>query len=60
MERACQLFGVGFWPDEAQLTHSLHTAVIDRQGKLVANLEGNQFTAEQLGDLVETVIRRSH
>ena len=60
MERVCNLFGVGFWPDEARLTHSLHTAVIDRQGKLVANLEGNQFTAEQLGDLVETVISRSH
>ena len=60
VERVCNLFGVGFWPDEAQLTHSLHTAVIDRQGKLVANLEGNQFTAEQLGDLVETVIRRPH
>ncbi len=60
VERVCNLFGVGFWPDEAQLTHSLHTAVIDRQGKLVANLEGNQFTAEQLGDLVETVISRSH
>lgn len=60
VERVCNLFGVGFWPDEAQLTHSLHTAVIDRRGKLVANLEGNQFSAEQLGDLVETVIRRSH
>ncbi|OLB23467.1 MAG: hypothetical protein AUH15_03375 [Acidobacteriales bacterium 13_2_20CM_55_8] len=60
VERVCNLFGVSFWPDEAQLTHSLHTAVIDRQGKLVANLEGNQFTAEQLGDLVETVIRRPH
>ena len=59
VERVCNLFGVGFWPDEAQLTHSLHTAVIDRQGKLVANLEGNQFAAEQLGDLVETVLRRS-
>ena len=59
VERVCQLFGVGFWPDEAALTHSLHTAVIDRKGKLVANLEGNQFTAEQLGDLVETVLRRS-
>lgn len=52
----CDLFGVGFWQDEATYTHSLHTAVIDRQGKLVANLEGNQFTPEQLGDLVQTVL----
>jgi protein SCO1 len=51
-------FGVDAWPDEASLTHSLHTAIIDRDGKLAANLEGNQFTAQQLGDLVETVINR--
>jgi protein SCO1/2 len=45
-------FGMNFWPDEGLLTHSLHTILIDRQRRLVANLEGNQFTAGQLGDLV--------
>jgi len=45
-------FGVNFWPSEGALTHSLHTIVIDRQGRLAANLEGNEFTARQLGDLV--------
>jgi protein SCO1/2 len=45
-------FGVNFWPAEGSLTHSLHTIVIDRQGRLAANLEGNEFTADQLGDLV--------
>ena len=38
------------------MNHSLHTALIDRNGKLVANIEGNQFTADQLADLVETVL----
>lgn len=51
-------FGMAFFPDEGLMTHSLHTVVIDRGGKLVANLEGNQFTAVQLGDLVETVMGR--
>jgi protein SCO1/2 len=51
-------FGVEFFPDEGLLSHSLHTAVIDRQGRLVANLEGNQFTAAQLGDLVERTLAR--
>jgi len=37
-------------------THSLHTLVIDRQGRLAADLEGNQFTARQLGDYVEVLI----
>ena len=48
----CRRFGVDSWPDEGTLTHSLHTVVIDRQGKLAANFEGNQFTAAQLGDFV--------
>jgi protein SCO1 len=53
-----ELFGMNFWNDEGFLTHSFHTVVIDREGRLAANLEGNQFSAEQLGDLVETVLRR--
>jgi len=38
------------------MNHSLHTAIIDRRGKLVTNIEGNQFTPDQLGDLVQTVL----
>jgi protein SCO1/2 len=55
-----ELFGMNFWNDEGFLTHSFHTVVIDREGRLAANLEGNQFTADQLGDLVETVLRRPY
>jgi protein SCO1/2 len=50
------LFGMNFWNDEGLLTHPFHTIVIDRQGKLAANLEGNHFTAEQLGDLVQSIM----
>ena len=53
----CHKFGVNFWPDEGALTHSLHTVVIDRQGRLAANFEGNEFSAEQLGDFVAAVMR---
>ena len=60
VQRLCSIFGAGSWPDEGLLTHSLHSAVIDREGKLVANIEGNRYTAQQLGDLVETVMKRSH
>jgi protein SCO1/2 len=38
----------------------MHTAVIGRDGKLVANLEGNEFTAEQLGDLIQSVMDGSY
>ena len=52
------MFGMNFWRDEGLLTHSLHTVIIGREGNLVANLEGNQFTAQQLGDLVKTEMNR--
>ena len=49
-------FGLNFWQDEGYITHSLHTLVIDRRGRLAADVEGNQFTARQLGDYVEVLI----
>lgn len=59
VKAVCRQFGLNFWQEEGALTHSLHTVVIDRQGKLVANFEGNEFTAEQLGDFVETTLGRT-
>jgi protein SCO1/2 len=52
------MFGMNFWPDMGMLVHVMHTAVIDRNGVLVANLDGNEFTAQQLGDLLEAVMDR--
>jgi protein SCO1/2 len=54
--RVCHLFGVDAFPDEGLMNHSLHTAIIDREGRLVTNLEGNQFTARQLADLTQAVL----
>lgn len=56
VQRVNSLFGMDFFPDEGLMNHSLHTAIIDRHGKLFTNIEGNQFTPEQLGDLVQTVL----
>jgi protein SCO1 len=58
VKQICAMFGMNFWQDEGLLTHSLHTVVIDRQGRLVGNLEGNHFSAAQLGDLVEATMRQ--
>lgn len=58
VQKFCDRFGVAFYPDEGQFIHSLHTLIIDRQGKLAANLEGNEFTAEELGDLVQSVLEK--
>ena len=48
---------MNFWNDDGFITHSLHTVILDRKGQVTVNLEGNQFTAEELGDLVQTVMR---
>jgi protein SCO1/2 len=58
IHRISAMFGMNFWIDEGLVTHSLHTAIIDREGQLAVNLEGNAFTAEQFGDLLQTVMDR--
>ena len=58
VQRVCRLFGVEFFPDEGLINHSVHTAVIGRDGRLVANIEGNRYTAAQLADLIETTLDR--
>ena len=47
------------WQDEGFLTHSLHTVIVDRQSRIAANLEGNEYSAKQLGDMVEAVMNRT-
>jgi len=59
VKNLCARFGVNSWPDEVELLHSLHTVVLDRKGRLAANIEGNQFTAQQLGDLIEVVLKEN-
>lgn len=56
IHRVGEQFGMNFWSEEGLVTHSLHTVILDRQGRLAVNLEGNAFTAEQLGDLLLTVM----
>lgn len=56
--RVCRLFGVDFFPSEGLFSHSSRTVVIDRRGTLAASIEGNEYTAAQLGDLVQAVLDR--
>ena len=58
IERVCNAFGIQYWAEEGLITHSLQTAVIDRDGRLAASVEGKDFTAAQLGDLVGAVLDR--
>jgi len=58
VERVCNAFGIQYFPDEGLITHSLQTAVVDRNGRLAATVEGKEFTPRQLGDLIATVLER--
>jgi protein SCO1/2 len=52
----CASFGIEYWPDQGLITHTLQTAVVDRQGRLAASVEGRGFTARQIADLVGSVL----
>ena len=54
--RVCDAFGIQYWAEEGLITHSLQTAVIDRDGRLAATVEGKDFTPRQLGDLIGAVL----
>lgn len=56
--RVCELFGVEFWPEEGLITHTLRTAVVDRDGRLAATLEGKDYSGKQLADLLENVLAK--
>lgn len=56
--RVSGFFGVKFWPEEGSITHNLVVGLIDRQGQLAARVEGKDFTARQLGDLVEHLLQK--
>jgi protein SCO1 len=55
IQRICRAFDMSFYPDEGLFVHSFHTVVIGRSGRLAANLDGNSFTAQQLGDLIRVL-----
>jgi protein SCO1/2 len=58
VEQVCHEFDLNFWGELGMITHTLHTVILDRQGRMVANLEGNQFSAKQLGDLIQATLAK--
>lgn len=58
IRQVAAMFGMDFWQTGGLLIHTLHTVVIARDGTLAANVEGNAFSARQLGDLVASVMDR--
>lgn len=58
VRRVLDLFGVDAFPNEGLMDHSLHTVFIDRAGRLAANIEGNQYSADQLVGLARTLVEK--
>jgi protein SCO1/2 len=56
IERVCDAFGIQYYAEEGLITHSLQTAVIGRDGRLVATVEGRLFTPRQLGDVIASAL----
>ena len=56
VQAVCRRFGLNSWQDEGFVTHSLHTFVIDRAGRVAGDFEGNEFSAGMLGDFVQSVV----
>ena len=50
------LFGLTYWPEEGSITHTMATAVIGRDGKLAARIEGSSYRPDQLRAMMEHVL----
>jgi protein SCO1/2 len=58
IERVTEAFGIEFYPEEGLITHSLQTAVIDREGRLFAAIEGRDYSVQQVLDVVNEALAR--
>jgi protein SCO1 len=56
VQRVLEMFGVSAFPNEGQMDHSLRTAFVARDGTLLANIEGNQYSSDQLVALTRTLL----
>lgn len=45
-------FGLVYWPEEGVIVHSVVSAIISPEGRLVASIDGSSFPLEQLSSLV--------
>jgi protein SCO1/2 len=56
VEKIAGHFGVVYWAEEGSVTHTSSTAIIGRDGRLEALVEGSSFTSQQLIDLVRRFV----
>jgi protein SCO1/2 len=52
VKRAATAWGLVYWPEEGAIAHTSRTAIIGRDGKLLAMVEGSSYRTDQLTNLV--------
>jgi protein SCO1 len=50
-------FGLIYWPEEGSITHTVSTAIIGRDGTLVAQIDGAGYRPDQLLALIEHAVK---
>jgi protein SCO1/2 len=60
VEAVAGRFGLVYWAEEGMIVHTSTTAVIDRDGRVAALVEGSSFRLEQFADLVRYTLERGN
>jgi protein SCO1/2 len=53
MRQVAERFGVRFWTEEGSITHTSSVGIMTRDGRLGARVDGTQYPARELADLIE-------
>ncbi len=57
VQEVAGLFGLVYWPEEGSITHAVATAVIGRDGTLVARIDGAAYRPDQLLALIQQALQ---
>lgn len=58
VRRALEQFDMAAFLNDGMVDHGLRLAVIDREGRLEALIEGNRHSTDQVGDLIASALAR--
>jgi protein SCO1/2 len=58
VREVAERFGMSYWPEEGLITHTTMTALISRDGRLSASIEGSSYRPRELGDLIEKELEK--
>jgi protein SCO1/2 len=59
VKRAATDWGLIYWPEEGAIVHTSRTAIIGRDGRLLAMVEGSSYRTDQLVNLVRHYLQTS-